>query len=233
MVQTSYSLVDWESSHSPKYWIPGGWRCNGGNGRQPSNLLASTCFHAHVFFAFQCTQAQSLQKIYHRAADAIHEGYEVSGEDVLREIQEICAYSLRASHEDHRLTVRSDTGAASPSTPQFFPSKVQRGRPRKRGAHTSGRASEIRRRGSYVTGMLSTSSDVSHSYKPSNLRLGNAAEPDTPGTWDTALSAPEFQEDTSDPNATPLDPEATGIVALNCKLGNMILDIFIAFILEM
>lgn len=154
--------------------------------------------------------AQSLQKIYHRAADAIHEGYQVSGEDVLGEIQEICAYSLRAAHEDHRLTLRPDMGAASPSTSIFIPPKVQRGRPRKRGTLTSGRAADIRRRGSYVTGMLPTSSEMSHSFKPSNILAGSVSEvPDTPGTWDTALSAPEFQEDVSDPNATPLDPEAT------------------------
>lgn len=56
---------------------------------------------------------------------------------------------------------------------------------------------------------------MSHSFKPSNILAGSVSEvPDTPGTWDTALSAPEFQEDVSDPNATPLDPEATGVVAL-------------------
>ncbi|XP_047982231.1 uncharacterized protein LOC125223231 isoform X2 [Salvia hispanica] len=153
--------------------------------------------------------AQSLQKIYHRASDAIHEGYEVSGEYVLREIQEICAYSLRAAHEDHRLTVRPDMGAASPSTAPFVPPKVQRGRPRKRGTLTSGRATDSRRRGSLVSSMFPTSSEVSHSFKPSNLFQGNVSDvPDTPGTWDSGLSAPDFQEDT-DPNITQLDPEAT------------------------
>lgn len=160
------------------------------------------------------------------------EGYEISGEDVLREIQEICAYSLRAAHEDHRLTVRPDMGAPSPSASPFVPPKVQRGRPRKRGALTCGRATESRRRGSYVPGMLSTSSDVCHSLKPSNLLPANVGElPDTPTTWDSSLSAPEFQEDTSDPNSMQLDPEATGAVALRIIWGHSIIENFIAFIL--
>lgn len=166
-----------------------------------------------VFFFKKCVciQAQSLQKIYYRATDAINEGYEVSGEDVLREIQEICSYSLRTAHEDHRLTVRPDMGAPSPSTSPFVLPKVQRGRPRKRGALTCGRGTDSRRRGSYVAGMLPSSSEVSYSFKPSNLFLANVGElPDTPSTWDSAMSAPEYPEDTSDPNIVQLDAEATG-----------------------
>lgn len=124
--------------------------------------------------------------------------------------------------------MRPDVGTASPSTSPFVPPKVQRGRPRKRGALTSARATESRRRGSYVPGLLSTSSEMSHSLKPSNLFQGNVSEvPDTPGTWDSALSAPEFQEDTSDPNTTQLDPEATGAVGLRMIWGRPILDFFI------
>ena len=105
-------------------------------------------------------------------------------------------------------------GAASPSTAPFVPPKVQRGRPRKRGTLTSGRATDSRRRGSLVSSMFPTSSEVSHSFKPSNLFQGNVSDvPDTPGTWDSGLSAPDFQEDT-DPNITQLDPEATGAVGL-------------------
>ncbi|KAL2245206.1 serine/threonine-protein phosphatase 7 long form homolog isoform X1 [Sesamum indicum] len=152
--------------------------------------------------------AQSLQKIYHRATDAMHEGYEVSGEDVLREIQDICAYSLRAAHEDHRLTVRPDFRAPSPAGSPFAPPKVQRGRPRKRGGLACGRATESRKRVSYAPTM-STSSDVSHSLKPSTILQAHVGElPDTPQTWDSSLCAPDFQ-DASDPNTMQLDPEAT------------------------
>lgn len=144
----------------------------------------------------------------------MHEGYEVSGEDVLREIQDICAYSLRAAHEDHRLTVRPDFRAPSPAASPFGPPKVQRGRPRKRGGLACGRATDSRKRGSYVPVMLSTSSEVSHSLKPSNMLAANVELSDTPQTWDSSLSAPDFQ-DASDPNTMQLDPEATGIVALS------------------
>ncbi|XP_012848924.1 PREDICTED: serine/threonine-protein phosphatase 7 long form homolog isoform X1 [Erythranthe guttata] len=148
--------------------------------------------------------AQSLQKIYHRASDALHEGYDVSGEDALREIQEICGYSLRAAHEDHRLTVHPDFGTPSPSPASpFVPPKGQRGRPRKRGGLSCGRAStDSRRRGSYMPATMSNLSEVSHSFKLSEM-------PDTPQTWDSSMSAAEFNEDASDPNAMQLDPEST------------------------
>ncbi|KAL0353491.1 UNVERIFIED_CONTAM: Serine/threonine-protein phosphatase 7 long form [Sesamum angustifolium] len=152
--------------------------------------------------------AQSLQKIYHRAADAMHEGYEVSGEDALREIQDICAYSLRAAHEDHRLTVRPDFRAPSPAGSPFAPLRCK-GRPRKRGGLACGRTTESRRRGSYATATMSTSSDVSHSLKPSNILHAHVGElPDTPQTWDSSLCASDFQ-DASDPNIMQLDPEST------------------------
>lgn len=62
-----------------------------------------------------------------------------------------------------------------------------------------------------MAGVLPSSSEVSYSFKPSNLFLANVGElPDTPSTWDSAMSAPEYPEDTSDPNAMQLDPEATG-----------------------
>ncbi|EPS71928.1 hypothetical protein M569_02828, partial [Genlisea aurea] len=85
------------------------------------------------------TMAQSLQKIYHCATDAIQEGYGVASENALREIQEICEYSLRASHEDHRLDLCIDSKppptsmATSSSSPFVPPPKAPRGRPRKRG----------------------------------------------------------------------------------------------------
>ncbi|KAL3821144.1 hypothetical protein ACJIZ3_007049 [Penstemon smallii] len=149
--------------------------------------------------------AQSLQKIYHRATDAMHESYDVSGEDVLREIQDICAYSLRAAHEEHRLTVRLDLGSPHPTASQCAPPKVQRGRPRKRGGY----AAEGRKRGSYAPLTLPTSFGMSHSPMQSNMFSANAGElPHTPQTWDSSMTAPEFQ-DTSDPNTMQLDPETT------------------------
>lgn len=108
------------------------------------------------------------------------------------------------------MSVRPDMAAASPSTSPFFTPKVQRGRPRKRGGLSCARANESRRRGSYISGMMPASSELSHSIKPSNLLHGNVEVPDTPGTWDTALSAPEFHEDASDPNAMHMNHEATG-----------------------
>ncbi|KAK6149426.1 hypothetical protein DH2020_016951 [Rehmannia glutinosa] len=161
-----------------------------------------------------------LTKIYHRATDAMNEGYEVCGEDVLREIQDICAYSLRAAHEDHRLAVRPDLRATSPVASPFLAPKVQRGRPRKRGGLTCGRATESRRRGSYVPVMQPTSSEVSYSFKPTSIIPANVGEPsDTPQTWDSSLSAPEFQEDTLDPNTMQLGPEATGAVNAQLKIS--------------
>ncbi|KAI3466406.1 hypothetical protein Pfo_023069 [Paulownia fortunei] len=153
--------------------------------------------------------AQSLQKIYHRATDAMHQGSEISGEDVLREIQDICAYSLRAAHEAHRLTVRPDLSSSSPAASPLFPPKAQRGRPKKRGGFAGGAATESRKRGSNVPVTLSTSLEVSHSPMPSNILPENVGGlPDTPQTWDSSLSIPEFQ-DTTDPNTMQLDPEAT------------------------
>ncbi|KAG8386002.1 hypothetical protein BUALT_Bualt03G0103700 [Buddleja alternifolia] len=153
--------------------------------------------------------AQSLQKIYHRATDAMQEGYEVSGEDILREIQDICAYSLRAAREDHRLTLRPDLTSPSPAASPFAPPKVQRGRPRKRGGFASGQASESRKRSPYVCFTPSTSLAVPHSPLSSNMLSANVGEPaDTPQTWDSSISASEFQ-DATDPNAMQLDSEAT------------------------
>ncbi|KAL3637547.1 hypothetical protein CASFOL_018715 [Castilleja foliolosa] len=148
--------------------------------------------------------AQSLQKIYHRAADAINQGPEISGEDVLREILDICTYSLRAAHEGHRLlTAQPDLSASSPAASPVVPHKVQRGRPKKRGALSGGLASESRRRGSYVSVTASTLLDVSHSPVPANYGV------ETPQMWDSTLSVTEFQE-TPDPHTMmQLDVEAT------------------------
>ncbi|KAK6124563.1 hypothetical protein DH2020_041696 [Rehmannia glutinosa] len=185
-----------------------------------TTLLAIAVFTLMVYRLFYFFQAQSLQKIYHRATDAMNEGYEVCGEDVLREIQDICAYSLRAAHEDHRLAVRPDLRATSPVASPFLAPKVQRGRPRKRGGLTCGRATESRRRGSYVPVMQPTSSEVSYSFKPTSIIPANVGEPsDTPQTWDSSLSAPEFQEDTLDPNTMQLGPEATGAVNAQLKIS--------------
>lgn len=145
----------------------------------------------------------------------MHEGYEVSGEDALREIQEICAYSLRAAHEDHRLTMHPDLGAPSPAASPLVPTKVQRGRPRKRGGLSCGRVTESRRRGSYVPGSMSTSSEMSHSFKLSEVLPANVGElAGTPQTWDSSLGAHEFQEDISDP--MQLDPDSAGAVSFKC-----------------
>ncbi|XP_051135099.1 serine/threonine-protein phosphatase 7 long form homolog [Andrographis paniculata] len=153
--------------------------------------------------------AQSLQKIYHRATDAIHQGWEISGEDALREIQDICAYSLRTVQDTHRLTVKPEllSPGAAAVTP-FVAPRAPRGRPKKRGGFSGGSATEQRRRGSYAQATMSTSVAVSHSPLSSNLFQSNIGQPDTPQTWDSSLSASEFQ-DTKDPNALHLDSEAT------------------------
>ncbi|XP_073026084.1 uncharacterized protein [Primulina eburnea] len=147
--------------------------------------------------------AQSLQKIYHRASDAMHKGLEALGEHVLKEIQDICEYSLRVAHEDHRLTVRPDFCAPSQAATQFIPPRGQRGRPKKRGGYAGGLLAESRKRCLNVPGMFSTSLATSHSTLSSNLEL-----PDTPQTWDSSLSAPEYP-DITDQSAMKLDPEAT------------------------
>ncbi|KAK4491786.1 hypothetical protein RD792_002562 [Penstemon davidsonii] len=145
--------------------------------------------------------AKSLQKIYKRATDAINEGYEVSGEDILLEIQDICAYSLREAHEGHHLTVNSDLGSPSPAASSFLPPKVQRGRPRKRGGFAGVQATESRKRGLYVPITQSSSLAVSHSHMPSE----NVGElPDTPTTWDSSTT-----QHNTDPNTMQLNLEAT------------------------
>lgn len=156
-------------------------------------------------------QAQSLQKIYHRATDAINQGCEISGEDVLREILDICTYSLRAAHEGHRLlTAHPDLGPSSPAASSpVVPPKLQRGRPKRRGGFFGGAAFDSRKRGPYVPVTVPTSLDVSHSPFPADVGV------DTPQTWDSSLSISEFQ-DTADPNSMQLDPEATGSVSFWC-----------------
>ncbi|KAL6543076.1 hypothetical protein OROHE_010596 [Orobanche hederae] len=148
--------------------------------------------------------AQSLQKIYHRATDAINQGCEISGEDVLREILDICTYSLRAAHEGHRLlTAHPDFGPSSPAASSpVVPPKLQRGRPKRRGGFSGGAAFDSRKRGPYVPVTVPTSLEVSHSPFPADVGV------DTPQTWDSSLSISEFQ-DTADPNSMQLDPEAT------------------------
>ncbi|KZV56344.1 hypothetical protein F511_00341 [Dorcoceras hygrometricum] len=147
--------------------------------------------------------AQSLQKIYHRASDAIHQGSEGLGEHVLKEIQDICEYSLRIAHEDHRLTVRPGFCAPSRAVTPFIPPKGQRGRPKKRGGYAGGLLAESRKRCLNVPGMFSTSLAMSHSPLSSNFEL-----PSTPQTWDSSPSAPEYP-DITDQSAIKLDPEAT------------------------
>ncbi|XP_073123508.1 uncharacterized protein [Henckelia pumila] len=147
--------------------------------------------------------AQSLQKIYHRASDAMHQGHEALGEHVLKEIQDICEYSLRVAHEDHRLNVRPDFCAPSPAATPFIPPKGQRGRPKKRGGYAGGLLAESRKRCLNMPGMFSTSLAMSHSPLSSNLEL-----PETPQTWDSSLSAPEYM-DVTDHSVMKLDPEAT------------------------
>ncbi|KAK6154483.1 hypothetical protein DH2020_008731 [Rehmannia glutinosa] len=139
----------------------------------------------------------------------MHESCEISGEDVLREILDICTYSLREAHESHRLlTVCPDLSSSSPVASPFVLPKVQRGRPKKRGAFSGGTAHDSRKRCSYVPVTVSTSLGVSHSPTPLNTVPANVGVPDTPQTWDSSLSIPEFQ-DTTDPNTMQLDPEST------------------------
>ncbi|KAL2475984.1 serine/threonine-protein phosphatase 7 long form-like protein [Abeliophyllum distichum] len=166
-------------------------------------------------------QAQSLQRIYHRASDAMYQGHEVSGHDVLREIQDICAYSLRAAHEDHRLTVRPDANltAAFPAAPP----KVQRGRPKKRGGFAGGSAGESRKRISHLPGTPSTSLAEYHSPSQSNVLPAHGELPDTPQTWDSSLNSPDFH-DTTDPNMMQLNMEVTAPDSLKQEARSLSLD---------
>ncbi|CAI9756804.1 unnamed protein product [Fraxinus pennsylvanica] len=152
------------------------------------------------------SMAQSLQRIYHRASDAMYQGHEVSRHDVLREIQDICVHSLRAAHEDYRLTACPDANLmdASPA----IPPKVQRGRPKKRGGFTGGSASESRKRIPHLPGTPSTSLAEYNFPSQSNVLPANGDLPDTPQTWDSSLNSPDFH-DTTDPNMIQMNLEIT------------------------
>lgn len=164
----------------------------------------------YLIVIFQHIQVESLQKIYHLANDAI-QSTEITGEEALREIQDICAYSLRAARESHRLTVKPELmspGAVVMSP--FVPPRAPRGRPRKRAGFAGGPAA--RRRGSYLSPTMSNSVD-SQTPMSGTIFQANTGQPDTPQTWDSSLSASEFQ-DTKDPNTMHLDPESTGGLSL-------------------
>ncbi|XP_022877752.1 uncharacterized protein LOC111395817 isoform X2 [Olea europaea var. sylvestris] len=147
------------------------------------------------------SMAQSLQRIYHRASDAMYQGHEVTGHDVLREIQDICVYSLRAAHEDHRLAECRDANLKAASS--AIPPKVQRGRPKKRGGFAGGSASESRRRIPHLPVTPSTSLAQYNSPSQSNFLPANGELPDTPQTWDSSLNSPDFQ----DPNMMQMNLE--------------------------
>ncbi|GER45959.1 aminotransferase-like [Striga asiatica] len=152
--------------------------------------------------------AQSLQKIYHLVSDALNQGCEISGEEVLRDILDVCTYSLRTAHEGHRLlSALPDLGPSSPATSLSIPPKAQRGRQRKRGGFLGGAALENRKRASYIPVTVSTPSlGVMHSPMPSITVPDTGV--DTPQTWDSSLCISEFH-DTPDSNAMQLDPEAS------------------------
>ncbi|XP_022848362.1 protein MAIN-LIKE 2-like isoform X1 [Olea europaea var. sylvestris] len=167
------------------------------------------------------SMAQSLQRIYHRASDAMYQSHEVSGHDVLREIQDICAYSLRAAHEDHRLTVRPDANLTAAS-PTILP-KVQRGRPKKRGGFGGGSASESRKRLSHLPSTPSTSMAEYHSPSQSNVLPAHSELPDTPQTWDSSLNSSDYH-DTMDPNMMQLNSEFTAPDSLKQEATSLSLD---------
>ncbi|CAA0814025.1 Serine/threonine-protein phosphatase 7 long form homolog [Striga hermonthica] len=152
--------------------------------------------------------AQSLQKIYHLVSDALHQGCELSGEEVLRDILDVCTYSLRTAHEGHRLlSILPDLGPSSPATSLSIPPKAQRGRQRKRGGFLGGAPLENRKRASYIPATVSTPSlGMMHSPMPSITMPDTGV--DTPQQWDSSLSLSEFH-DTPDSNAMQLDPEAS------------------------
>lgn len=90
-----------------------------------------------------------------------------------------------------------------------MPPKAQRGRPRKRGGFAGGQTIDSRRRVSYIPASSPSTPMSSNVLPPS---YGDMA--DTPQTWDSSMSAPEFH-DTADPNTMQLDSEGTDVISLS------------------